>query len=319
MFNPLNKIFIVIIDAVLWLSGKILFAIYFIFGWRIVYLSGKIIAKTIYFLRKSIRETTEKELSLLFGKRLDTKTVRYITKRSFEDYYTRHVESVFLGVIDKSRLDKIIYVEGLENLNLALSKGNGVILLLSHFGSFLLPLPFLGYSGYKVNQVAGKQLHTSIIAERVWLWRKNEAEKLPVTFIQADKLLRPVYQSLRNNEIVAIAFDGRDSSKWLDINFLERKVRFSPGPFELAKRTGASIVPTFVVKESRGLHKLVLESPFYLFERKGIESDLLANTQRFADIFAGYVTKYPWQFGMVLYKYKKMELRGLTSPFFVEP
>jgi len=210
-----------------------------------------------------------------------------------------------------------VHAEGLENLDIALSRGKGVILLLSHFGSFLLPLPFLGYRGYNINQITGKQIHTSLIAERMWRWRKKDADKLPINFIQADKFLRPVYKALMNNEIVVMAFDGRDGSKWAVTEFFERKVRFSTGPFELAKNTGATIIPTFTIRMKNGTHKLVLESPFKLTNVNQTESALLYDTRRFAKLFARYIEESPSHFGMVLYRLKSMLKMGGDSPFFV--
>jgi KDO2-lipid IV(A) lauroyltransferase len=213
-------------------------------------------------------------------------------------------------------LGEMVKAEGLENLDAALKGGRGAILLLAHFGSFLLPLPFLGHLGYRVNQVAGRQVHASFLGEVLWRWRKHEADKLPVNFIQVGRFLRPVYDALKRGEAVAIAFDGRDGANWEAVDFFERKALFSNGPFTLARRTGAAIVPTFMVRTEDDAHRLVLGPPFALSEGGSPEA-LHRDTERFAGIFARYVAEFPCHFAGVLYKIKKEQEIGNT-PLFVE-
>ena len=313
-----RRLAIIILDVVFRLCGTGIHLILYLLGWRFIYFAGRLTGDIFYLLNSRKRKITEEELALLFSNKFDRRKIRDITRKSFENYYMRQIETIFFGALNKHRINKIMHVEGIENLDNALSKGKGVILLLSHFGSFLLPLPLLGYMGYKVNQVTGRQKHSSIISERIWVWRKNEANKLPVHFIQAGKFLRPLYKALKQNKIVAIAFDGRDGSRWTSTNFFERKAYFSSGPFELARKTDAIIIPTFVVRDKNGFHTVVLYKSFELSNESDIEKALSIDTQRYSDIFAKYIARYPCHFGMILYKYKKMRAAGIGKPLFLE-
>lgn len=312
----MKQIACLLLDITFWIAGRIAKIIYFLLGWRVISNIGKIYGDVIYSFASKRKVGTEKELNMLFGSRFNKEKIKNITKRSFENYYRRQIETAFFGSLDKGFLDKIIVAEGLENLDLALSKGKGVILLLSHFGSFLLPLPFLGYRGYKVNQVTGRQINTSLFAERLWLWRKSDAQSLPVRFLQVDRFLRPIYRALKNNEIVAIAFDGRDSSKWIAVDFFGRRALFSSGPFELARKTSATIVPTFIIRRKNNTHKLFLEPPLKLTSDSNLEKAVYQDTCKFANLFASYINRYPCHFGMVLYMMKNMYESGRAEAFF---
>jgi KDO2-lipid IV(A) lauroyltransferase len=314
----MRRLTILPLDTCLWLLGKGCYLILYLLGWRFIGTAGRFAGDVIYSLSRTRRETTEEELSVLFGNRFARRRIKDITRRSFENNYGRQIETIFFGALNEDRINKIMDVEGLEYVDMALLKGKGVILLLSHFGSFLLPLPFLGYRGYRVNQVTGKQLHTSLIAERTWTWRKKRADRLPVNFIQADSFFRPVYRALMNNEVVAMAFDGRDGSKWVTTDFFERKAQFSTGPFGLARRTGATIIPTFIIRGKNNSHKLILESPFRLVESNDTRAALSNDTRRFAEKLAKYVGKYPCHYGMVLYKERRKKEMGIDDPLFVD-
>lgn len=292
------------LDMALRFAGAAGYALLYIFGWRFVAFAGGAAATAVYLVNKKLRVSARKQIIAFYSKNFGGEKINYILRHSFKNYYKRQVETIFFGALNKDRINKIVYATGLENLDSALSKGKGVILLLSHFGSFLLPLPFLGFRGYKVNQVTGKQRHASLISERVWVWRKKEADRLPVKFIQVDRFLRPLYEALGRNEVVAIAFDGQDGSSRAPVDFLGKKVRFATGPFELARRTGAVIIPAFTIRNRNNTHRLVLEPAFELSPCSESEAAAIADTENFAKMFAGYVARYPCHFGMVLYKLK---------------
>jgi KDO2-lipid IV(A) lauroyltransferase len=306
----------IFIDISLKFFGMMLYLIFYLLGWRFIFWVGKLTGEIIFYINRSLKEMTKMELEILFGEKYDDRMLNYITKKSIEHYYIRNIETLFFGVLNKKRIQNIIHVEGLKNIEESLLKGKGIILLLSHFGSFLLPLPFLGYLGYKVNQITGKQLHKSLLEERIGSWRKKEAEKLPVKFIQKGKFLRPIYNALKKNEIIAIAFDGRDGSKWIVTSFYQRKALFSTGPFELARRTGAIIIPTFIIRKNKYTHKLIFEMPLNLSENSDIERALSEDTIHFAELLTNYIDKYPCHFGWLLFKIKKLQKAGIKYTLF---
>ena len=306
----------IFIDISLKFFGMMLYLIFYLLGWRFIFWVGKLTGNIIFYINRSLKKTTKIELEILFGEKYDDRILNYITKKSIEHYYIRNIETFLFGALNKKRIQKIVHVEGLKNIEESLSKGKGVILLLSHFGSFLLPLPFLGFLGYKVNQITGKQLHKSLIEERIWLWRKKEAEKLPLNFIEIGKFLRPIYNALKKNEIVAIAFDGRDGSKWIVTSFFQRKALFSTGPFELARRTKAIIIPTFIIREKKYTHKLIFEMPLNLSENSDIEKALSEDTIHFTELLTHYIDKYPCHFGWLLFKIKKLQKAGIKYTLF---
>jgi KDO2-lipid IV(A) lauroyltransferase len=287
------------LDIVIAIAGRIAYCCYDLLGWRFIQMTGKIVSVCVrrFFPRK--RRAIESMLSRFPGL-----TCKYdmpvVTNKSFDNYFKRHVETFFFGRLGRKKIEKVVEVEGIEHIDAALSKGKGVILLLAHSGSFLLPLPFLGYRGYRVNQVTGRQTYGSFAAARFWDWRRREASRLPVQFIQVGTFLRPLYNALQRNEIVAIAFDGRDATTWAIVDFFGVPLRFSTGPFDLARRTGAEIIPTFMIRRDDDTHKLVLGPPFRLSDEPDKQSAVRTDTQKFGALFAEYVGKYPCHFGILL-------------------
>lgn len=314
----MHRAVVVVVDAVLTVGGLLLKAVFQLSGWRMIQRWGRLAGRVRFAADRVQREVIEAEFARLFGGTRDAGALRTITRKSFENDTMRLFETAFFGSMDRRATEAIASVEGLEHVDAALARGRGVIMLLSHFGSFLLPLPFLGFRGYVVNQITGKQVHASFLAERVWRYRKKEADRLPVKFTQVDRFLRPVYEALRGNEIVAIAFDGRDSTKWATVDFFGRKARFSTGPFELARRTGAAIVPTFVIRGEGGRHRITFGEEFGLSGDPDPAKALDADVGGFARIFQEHVALFPCHFGTVLYKLRRAAQASPATALFVE-
>ncbi len=274
----------------------------------------------VYLISVRRKRIVYEEMERLFSNRLDKKEIRAIVKRSFKIFLKRQVENLLFGNLTKRQLDRFVSINGLDNLDTALKKGKGVILLLSHFGSFLMPLPVLGYKGYKVHQIGGKPLleGASAINKKIFEQRRSETDKMPVQFIQTNHYLGPVVRALKNNEIVVIAFDGRTGNKWIQTKLLNRTADFSPGPFNLAIKTGATILPTFVVRGKDNKHIIIFESAMKLEVTDDREETLRINTKKYARILDRYIMDYPCHFAMTLYTVREEANKGLNRPLFID-
>lgn len=273
-----------------------------------------------YLFLKKRRDIVKEEITRLFGERIVEKDRKRVVRKSFSIFLKRQVENVLFGEFSDSRLDNITSIEGVDNLNRSLQGGKGVIMLLSHFGSFLLPPPFLGYMGYKVFQVAGKPLleGRNPIHEKLFKFRKRESDKLPIHFIQTDRYLGPIVRALKSNGIVVIAFDGRTGNKWIPVKLFDRTAEFSPGPFDLAIRSGATIVPTFVVRRKDNINRIIYEPPLRLEITGDKEETWEINTIKYTRIFERYLLTYPCHFAMTLYTVRMEAEKGLNRSLFID-
>ncbi len=271
-----------------------------------------------YLLSGAKRRILREETELLFGSRLGRDEKEQIARESVRMYLKRQAENLLFGRLTRSMLDRMTVIEGLEHIDRALGRGRGVILLLNHFGSFLLPLPVLGFKGDRVNQVTGKVLSRNTLADLIWRLRKREADRLPIQFIGVASFLRPVYDALRKGEIVAIAFDGREGKRWIPVKFIERTALFSPGPMNLARKTGAAIIPTFVVRRPDDRHRIIFMKEFDLTQTSDAEEALTIDTKRYAAILEDYVLRHPDHFGATLLDARRNAERGVIAPLFEE-
>lgn len=273
------------------------------------------IGRSAVLLLWGLRKRLEANISIWFSGMYSEKETRDIAKRSIYNYTGRRIEDLYFGTITKEMMEEIAIICGRENLEESVSRGKGTIILLSHFGSFLMALPALGYMGYKINQLAGPPTlkNHRPIHEKIFKVREKDYSNLPIKFLRTDLHIKLVIKALKNNELVAIAFDGREGNKWIGVNFLGKKALFSPGPLKFAMVTGATIVPTFVIRQKNNTHKLVFERPFE-FEAAGTgEESLAANMQKMTGIFEDYIRKYPCHFVMIMQLIKERAKKGIIT------
>ena len=179
------------------------------------------------------------------------------------------MEVLLFKSLNKRKIDQIINVTGLKKIDSVQSKNRGVILLISHFGSNKLVMPALGYRGYKINQIAGNPKEwIRILGDELTPFSKNifelelkNEQNLPAKFIYVFKSMRPIFNHLKNNEIVCMAIDGGGGTKKEKISFLGREAMISAGPFRISQKTGAAVLPAFVVRQEDDTHKLIIEDP----------------------------------------------------------
>lgn len=266
-----------------------------------------------------IRKRLECVLSAWFPGVYSDKEIKDIAIRSVANYAGRRLEEMYIGSITKEQIDKMVTVAGRENLEESIKRGKGTIILLSHFGSFLMPLPFIGFMGYRISQLGGPPIlrHNRPIHERIFKLREKDYAGLPVTFLRTDLHLKSAFNALKNNELLAIAFDGREGNKWAKVNFLNKKAFFSPGPLRMALSTGASIVPTFIIRQKNHTHLLVFEKPIAI-DKKAMEAEASGSgMQKLADIFDEYVRTYPCHAIISMYIAEQRAKKGvIAKPIF---
>ncbi|MFO7883879.1 MAG: hypothetical protein R6U68_03575 [Desulfobacteraceae bacterium] len=213
-------------------------------------------------------------------------------RQLFLDYLTNHVfiklSPLMYGALARTPTENLFVIKNRHHLDRALKKKRGAVLTTAHFGPSML-LAFW----------AGENYHTGLLR---LLYDKREAtfghrlarnrvrqlsEFIPVTYIDVQGDLSAREKLLSENGLIVQTGDGASVmtgiGKLIPVPFLARRVLFAKGPFSLAYRTKALVVPYFV----RLIGKK-LEVTFYpaLDPEKAFKGDKDAWIQEAAALFA---------------------------------
>lgn len=144
--------------------------------------------------------------------------------------------------------------QGREHLEAALARGQGAILLSAHYGNYEL-----------MGAALAQRAPVTVLVQPP---SKSAFERL---FIEYRKLhgvsthsntgpasLRPAIRALQRNELVALLADQHGEAQEAIVQLFGHPVSVPMGAFYLAKKTGAALLPAFIVRTERG-HTLEID------------------------------------------------------------
>ena len=222
-------------------------------------------------------------------------------RAAVREYFRNHyIDRLLIFIFPKFDLkagERLVEISGLEHLDDALRLGRGAILVHGHLGPVHLPLVVLARLGYRMKQIGlpsdeGLSWIGKNVAFRLRLRYEN---LLPAEIIHAESFLRPAFRWLRENGILMITGDGSGTQKRVGRHcrcpFFKQPVFFPLGPFLLAGKTGAAILPLFVTPGTRTAYRVVIEAPFVV--GKGGENEAAELTREFARRLEARVAEQP--------------------------
>jgi len=265
------------------------------FSYRIAGAAGRL----LYAVSKGKRERLEKGFRFLFGEG----DYRDEIRKTFEIFALNSIEVFLYPTLSREKVMGMVEYEGLENIERALRKGRGAVLLHGHFGNEEFLMPAVGYLGYRVSQMASRwepeikegflYRFPNMVRRYAFKMRIKYRESLPVNFIYVDKGIVGAYKALKSNELLLLAADGREGATEIEADFLGRKALYSQGPMRLALRTGAEVLPIYLVRLENHRHRLIIEKPLELEVTMDTKRDVKVNTQKFVSLLGEYVKSYP--------------------------
>jgi KDO2-lipid IV(A) lauroyltransferase len=144
----------------------------------------------------------------------------------------------------------------------ALARGRGLILATAHVGNWDVAGRALRNTGRPVHLVMCREPN-----ETAQEYSRRIREKAGMHVIFSDSSVFSAFnmiRALRQNEILAIQIDrgnGGLNSSAKRVAFLDAEAPFQEGPFQLARLSGAPVVPVVTLRRGRRHYEIVLGKP----------------------------------------------------------
>lgn len=268
---------------------------------RYLYSFARNIAAVAYHFATKQKRIALESLSIAFAKEKIPEDLEQIAKDCFTYIAKSGVELLFLT--DRLQLlRKRVSIIGKKNLDTALSFGKGVILVSAHFGNFPLMLARLSLEGYEIASIMRPMRDSRV--EKIFLGKRKRI-KIKTIYSQPRKTcVETSIQSLRNNELLFIPLDQNFGTGGVFVDFFGKKAATATGPVVLALRTGAKILPCFIVRQKDDTHKIIFEPPLDLEQGKDNQEVVMRNIQSLTHIIESYIRKYPAEWGWIHRRWK---------------
>lgn len=252
-----------------------------------LFLAG-LLGKFAYLLLGRYRRVTVDNIRSVFAGQMTGEEIERLGRRVFSNLARNAVEMINFPKINKKNLASFVTVKGLENIEAALRRGRGVIVVTGHFGNWeIMPATFriLGYPGAAV----GRRIYFHKYDRYLNSLRKCH----DVNIIYRDESPKKILKVLKANGIIGIVADQDvDSVDGVFVDFFGRPAYTPAGPAALALVSGASLIPAFMLRQGIR-HRLVVERPIDLAATGDKEKDILENTKRWSDVVESYIGRYP--------------------------
>lgn len=220
----------------------------------------------------------------------DAEKAQKIAREVFKNLGMNLFEWLQMGRLNQKKIGKIVKVTGIENINSALSKGKGVIIITAHLGNWEYLAAYFGLNGYK----------GAVIARSVYYQKYNrllESIRLPVGVetVWREGSAKDILRVLKRNQLLGILPD-QDTKKvdGIFVDFFGRPAYTPTGPVTLALATGAVIIPSFLIRVRNKFH-LHIEKPLNLTIAGGKEETIKLNTEKWSAVVEKYIKRYPGQ------------------------
>ncbi len=196
-----------------------------------------------------------------------------------------HARLLAKGTTDvKDRLS----VSGDEYIAQARSRGRGAILITGHFGYWELLGATVAGLGHPITVVA-KDLHNPAVNRLILAGR----ERLGMDVTNMDSAPPAILRALRRNECVGLLADQDAGPGGVFVDFLGLPASTYQGPALFAIRTGAPIIPCFIIRSGPERHQVRFECPIETYRSEDESADIARVTQAYSDVLARYIMDYP--------------------------
>jgi len=253
---------------------------------------GRQLGRVAFHLDREHQKVVFQNLRLAFGREKSEKDIDDIAKRTFENLGMTAVEFFRIPHMDVEMFKKRVTVEGLEKALKLLEMKNGILLLLSHFGNWELMGMMSKVIGQPIMVIAKPVKKNKWVDQFITEIRR----KAGLEVIPTEKASRRVIRALSQNRVVGILIDQRakrSEGVWAD--FFGRRAPTTPGLAILAIKTGAPILPVFMIRNGYQRHRLLIQEPLELTHTRDIKKDVETNTQLINHTLESMIRQYPDQ------------------------
>lgn len=196
----------------------------------------------------------------------------------------------------------IVRIKNSQVLDQALKAGKGVILVSAHFGNFPLMLARLSLEGYKTSVIMRPLKEGRV--EEIFDAERRRIDVETILSIPRRACVEGAIRSLRNNRALLIPLDQNFGSGGVFVDFFGAKAATATGPVVLAQRTGAAILPCFIVRQKDDTHDIFFEPAIEIEKGSNEEETIVINIQKITDIIESYIRKYPAQWSWIHRRWK---------------
>lgn len=260
---------------------------------QVSYAIARLLTRVFLNLLRKQRNTILGNMDVAFGTTMRQDEKMVAAREAVTNMLKGYFETFYMASPARKKIDDRVRIEGREHLDRVLAGGKGAIALSAHFGNFTILGAVMAREKYPFYTVIRepKEKHVANIFGRIrdlmghqWIAAQPRQASLKQTI-----------HHLRNNQIVCLIADEHKRRGGVNVDFFGHDSPTAAGPAVLSLRTGAPIVPVFIVRQDDDSHTIIIEPPLAYHLTGNQEEDIRHITRLFTERIEYYIRSYPTQ------------------------
>jgi KDO2-lipid IV(A) lauroyltransferase len=256
---------------------------------------GRLIGRAYYRIDGHRRRFIQANMSVVFGRQLDRRKKEILGRESCEMLAQNILDSLKLDrIVDSGNYRAFIEIEGFSNLMDSIERGKGTITVMGHFGGLFL-VRYLCYLNLPPRAAIIRKLDNLYLERYIRsIFKAHDA-----IMVRPDGAIARMRRLLMQNSIGVTLADQKAGGNprvgrhGIAVDFFGIPSQTHITAPLLARLTGASIVPLFVIRKAPGTYRIEINEPLRLVHTADETSDLRRNTGKLNRIFEDYIRRYP--------------------------
>jgi KDO2-lipid IV(A) lauroyltransferase len=118
--------------------------------------------------------------------------------------------------------------------------------------------------------------------------------------------VKKMLAALRNNEIICLLVDQDKRHGSVFVNFFGKPAATTITPALLSLKTGAPIVPVFIIRNDDNTHRIIIEPAIEVVITDGYNENVFRITAEITRVIQSYIERYPaqWSWSIRRWKFK---------------
>ncbi len=256
---------------------------------RPAYALARAAAWAAWTLRASARARLEENLAPACDG--DRARAREASRRAFRNAANYHVDLATMAYRDHASYEREhLRIVGEEHVA-ALFEPGPVLVASAHTGNPELALVAVAQRGRRWVELV-EALQPPALGREMARLREFAGGRV----VEADLAgTREALRELRAGGMVTLLADRDLGGGGVCTTLLGRRVRLPRGPWELARRSGATVIPLFLARRGTHDQTVWIEEPFTVPPEGDREEAVRAAAQRWADLFGAHLRRDPGQ------------------------
>jgi KDO2-lipid IV(A) lauroyltransferase len=260
---------------------------------------SKFSGRLLYRLDRKHRTIAIDNLTHAFGGEKTPSEISTIAREVLSNLFLILFEIGWLKRLDPRDVRRQIKISGWHYFRKTLRRGKGALVLLAHAGNWELLSAVSPLVGVPVNV-----LYRPLDFKPLDLFFKTIRSRFGTQLLSTRRSAREVLRALGRGEVVGVLMDQNvDWYEGVFADFFGRRAATNKGFALLALKTGAPVIPLFMIREKNGFRvEIWPEVP--LIKTGDRTTDVDRNTQQYNDVIERFVRRHPTQWFWVHQRWK---------------